>query len=79
MVRSTLLEALEHDRQGDWETAHTLAQQVETPDGYWLHAYLHRKEGDLGNAGYWYQRAGQPVPEDSLESEWKRLHEAFSG
>jgi hypothetical protein len=78
MANKTLLEALELDQKGEWERAHTLAQQVDNPDGYWLHAYLHRKEGDPGNAGYWYRRAGKPVAEDSLESEWERLHRAFS-
>lgn len=78
MANKTLLEALKLDEAGDWEKAHTLAQEEDTPDGYWLHAYLHRKEGDTGNAGYWYRRAGKPVPEDSLEFEWKRLFEAFS-
>jgi hypothetical protein len=78
MANKTLLEALELDQKGEWERAHTLAQQVDSPDGYCLHAYLHRKEGDPGNAGYWYRRAGKPVAEDSLESEWERLHRAFS-
>jgi hypothetical protein len=79
MANKILLDALNLDKQGDWERAHELAQQVETPDGYWLHAYLHRKEGDTGNAGYWYRRAGKAVAEDSLESEWERLRKAFSG
>jgi hypothetical protein len=78
MAEKTLLEALKLDKSGEWERAHELAQQVENADGYWLHAYLHRKEGDIGNAGYWYRRAGKPVAEDSLESEWERLHAAFS-
>jgi hypothetical protein len=46
---------------------------VENPRGAWVHAYLHRKEGDLGNAGYWYRRANQPIATDSLESEWDRI------
>ena len=79
MAQPTLLKALDLDKAGDWESAHDLAQQVEDSNGYWLHAYLHRKEGDLGNAGYWYRRAGQPMPDDSLEAEWERLHTAFSG
>lgn len=79
MAKKTLLDALKLDKAGNWEEAHTLAQQVETPDGYWLHAYLHRKEGDLGNAGYWYQRAGKPIAEDTLEAEWERLYKAFCG
>ncbi len=65
--------ALWHDAKGDWEQAHLLAQDVENPRGAWVHAYLHRKEGDLGNAGYWYRRANQPIATDALESEWDRI------
>jgi hypothetical protein len=65
--------ALWHDAKGDWEKTHLLAQDVENPRGAWVHAYLHRKEGDLGNAGYWYRRANQPIATDSLESEWDRI------
>jgi hypothetical protein len=68
-----LLLALWHDARGDWEKAHTLAQDVEDASGAWVHAYLHRKEGDLANAGYWYRRANQPIATDSLESEWDRI------
>jgi hypothetical protein len=70
---SPLLLALWHDVKGDWEKAHELAQEVDDGSGAWVHAYLHRKEGDLGNAGYWYRRAGQPIATDSLESEWDRI------
>jgi len=77
MAQETLIKALELDHAGDWEKAHELAQGIEDERGYWLHAYLHRKEGDDGNARYWYARAGKPFPEDSLDSEWKRLREAF--
>jgi hypothetical protein len=69
----TLLLALWHDARGDWEKAHTLAQEVDDPSGAWVHAYLHRKEGDLGNAGYWYRRANQPIATDSLDAEWTRI------
>ena len=72
-----LLRALWHDARGDWDEAHHLAQEIETREGAWVHAYLHRKEGDLGNAGYWYQQAGQPVASDSLESEWQRIARAL--
>jgi hypothetical protein len=68
-----LLLALWHDARGDWEKAHTLAQDIDDQSGAWVHAYLHRKEGDLGNAGYWYRRANQPVATDSLEAEWTRI------
>jgi hypothetical protein len=67
------LRALWHDGRGEWETAHTVAQDIDNPTGAWIHAYLHRKEGDLGNAAYWYGRANQPVASDSLDDEWQRI------
>jgi hypothetical protein len=71
--------ALWHDAAGDWDAAHRVAQDVDTPDGAWVHAYLHRKEGDAGNAAYWYRRAGQPVAHDDLQSEWARIATALLG
>ena len=68
-----LLRALWLDASGDWEGAHRVAQDVDTPLGAWVHAYLHRKEGDLGNAAYWYRRAGRSVSTDALAAEWDRL------
>ena len=78
-VVSTELQALWHDAHGDWDKAHTLAQQAGSPEGDWVHAYLHRKEGDIGNAGYWYARAGKtPVGTDvSLEEEWSAIASAL--
>jgi hypothetical protein len=72
---SLLVQALWHDARGDWERAHTCAQDVHDRDGSWVHAYLHRKEGDLGNAGYWYSRAGRkmPAPNVSLDTEWAEI------
>jgi hypothetical protein len=67
------LVALWHDARGDWERAHTVAQDIEGATGAWVHAYLHRKEGDLSNAAYWYERADQPVATDSLADEWGRI------
>lgn len=67
--------ALWHDAKGDWDQAHRLAQNIDDKYGSRVHAYLHRKEGDQGNAGYWYKRAGRPFCEDSLEAEWGRLVE----
>ena len=64
------LQALWHDARGDWEQAHNLAQESMTTQGDWVHAYLHRKEGDEGNAGYWYRRAGRSKPEAPLDAEW---------
>ena len=52
------LAALWHDGRGDWGAAHGVAQDINTPEGAWIHAYLHRKEGDLSNARYWYRQAG---------------------
>jgi hypothetical protein len=67
------LVALWHDAKGDWESAHNTAQAIEDATGAWVHAYLHRKEGDEGNAGYWYRRADKPVARDSLSAEWARI------
>ena len=67
------LTALWYDAHGDWEAAHRVAQDIEGPDGAWIHAYLHRKEGDAGNAAYWYRRAGKPAAVTSLESEWNEI------
>lgn len=58
------------DAKGDWKRAHESAQQDEGPDGSWLHAFLHRKEGDQDNAAYWYSRAGKPVSREPLDEEW---------
>ena len=72
-----LLKALWYDAKGDWESAHNVAQDIHTRDGSWIHAYLHRKEGDLGNASYWYSRANQPVSNKSLSEEWEDLAKAM--
>jgi hypothetical protein len=68
-----LLLALWHDARGEWDRAHGLAQDVDSQDAAWVHAYLHRKEGDVGNAAYWYRRAEQPVATDALPDEWERI------
>lgn len=67
------LVALWRDAKGEWEAAHAIAQDVPDPVGAWVHAYLHRKEGDQANAAYWYRRASQPVAKDSLDDEWARI------
>ncbi|HEV2397189.1 MAG TPA: hypothetical protein VGS27_09640 [Candidatus Sulfotelmatobacter sp.] len=67
---SLALAGLWWDAKGDWNRAHESAQQDEGAAGSWVHAYLHRKEGDQSNAAYWYGRAGKPVCGSSLESEW---------
>ena len=65
--------------KGQWDQAHKIVQDESTADTAWVHAYLHRVEGDLGNAGYWYRQAGQPVAKDSLEAEWERIVAALLG
>ena len=70
---SAPLRALWHDARGEWEAAHEVAQNIDDPTGAWIHAYLHRKEGDLGNAGYWYRRAHKPECRDPLDVEWKQI------
>ena len=74
---SPALVALWHDARGDWKRAHETAQDIDRPEGAWIHAYLHRKEGDLPNAGYWYRRAGKPVCTGSLDSEWASIAAAM--
>ena len=71
------LQALWWDAKGDWHQAHEVCQSAGTLDGDWVHAYLHRKEGDLGNASYWYNRARQPVFDGTLEDEWTALAQSF--
>jgi hypothetical protein len=67
---SPALIALWWDAKGEWARAHESAQEDEGEPGSWVHAYLHRKEGDQGNAAYWYRRAGKPVCRDPLDTEW---------
>jgi hypothetical protein len=67
------LQALWWEAKGDWDRAHTLAQADEGAAGDWVHAYLHRKEGDAGNAGYWYRRAGKPASGAPLAEEWSAI------
>ena len=67
------LKALWFDARGNWDGAHDAAQADEGGAGDWVHAYLHRKEGDAGNAAYWYRRARKPVCQASLEEEWAAI------
>ncbi|MBI2188902.1 MAG: hypothetical protein HYU37_17525 [Acidobacteria bacterium] len=71
------LKALWHERRGDWTRAHEIAQDIDNADGAWVHAYLHRREGDPSNAAYWYRRAGQPVARGSLDEEWRAMVSAL--
>jgi len=78
-TRKDIVKALELDRDGDWDGAHRIVQRIETRDANRVHAYLHREEGDLGNANYWYRRAGTRMPDESLKSEWQVLWDDMSG
>jgi hypothetical protein len=72
-----LLTALWWEAKGDWNQAHEIAQAEESVDAAWVHAYLHRKEGDTSNAAYWYNRARQPVCALSLDAEWEQIASAL--
>lgn len=65
--------ALWHDAQGEWDRAHAIVQDLDTPAAAWVHAYLHRREGDDANARYWYTRAGKPPCRLSLDAEWDEI------
>jgi len=67
------LRALWLGRSGDWEASHELINDISTPLGSWIHAWLHRVEGDLPNADYWYRLADRPSSEVDLEEEWREL------
>jgi hypothetical protein len=67
------LQALWWQAKGDWQRAHEVAQQDESTDGAWVHAYLHRVEGDLSNAAGWYGRAGRPAATGTLDAEWEAI------
>ena len=71
------LEALWWAAKGDWNRAHELVQDDPSREAAWVHAYLHRVEGDLGNAGYWYRKAGRTVASEPLEAEWEAIAAAL--
>ena len=74
---SLALQALWHDYQGDWHSSHKLIDRESDKDCAWVHAYLHRKEGDLWNARYWYRRSGRPESKLSLTEERQQITEAL--
>jgi len=74
---SNYLQSLWYDATGDWEKAHTIIQDINDKMAAWIHGYLHRKEGDIGNADYWYSRAGKTRPNLSLEQEWEDIATAL--
>jgi hypothetical protein len=69
------LQALWHEARGEWREAHEIVQNDTGTPAAWVHAYLHRREGDLANAGYWYRRARRPMPSASVEldDEWRSI------
>lgn len=71
------IEALWWDWKGDWKRAHHLVDELETPEGMAVHAYLHRKEGAQSNADYWYAKAGRGYYRDRLADEWNALVEGL--
>ncbi|MFN0087864.1 MAG: hypothetical protein ACKVX9_20900 [Blastocatellia bacterium] len=77
---SACLTALWHEARGDWNRAHEIVQEIESAQAAWVHAYLHRKEGDESNARYWYRTAEKPFPQErSLDQEWRDIAEALCG
>jgi len=74
---SAALQALWWGRKGDWDKAHKLVMADSSREAAWVHAYLHRVEGDLPNAGYWYRQAGQASADNTLEAEWSAITEAL--
>ncbi|MCC9136460.1 hypothetical protein ACFSKU_06375 [Pontibacter silvestris] len=70
---SVYLKALWHDAKADWNKAHELIQDIPDKNAAWIHAYLHRKEGDTWNADYWYNRASKKRPAISLDDEWEQI------
>ncbi len=70
---SATLVSLWWDKKGDWDRAHAIAQEIPTVEGSAVHAYLHREEGVLWNADYWYARAGRKRPDIPLAEEWRQL------
>lgn len=70
---SGYLKSLWYDAMGDWQGAHNIIQNIDDTTAAWIHAYLHRKEGDTGNADFWYQRAGRKRPNMELQEEWEDI------
>jgi len=74
---SVYITALWYDAKGNWQKAHELIQDISGKDAAWIHAYLHRKEGDAGNAGYWYSKAGKKPAACTLQEEWEQIAAAL--
>ena len=71
------LAALWWAAKGDWDAAHKIVQDESDKNSAWVHAYLHRLEGDLGNAGYWYRKAQRPVSTEPPSAEWAAIAETL--
>ena len=74
---SQLLEALWWEKNGNWTKAHKITQEIHTKDAALVHAYLHRREGDLSNANYWYRTAGESAFNGTMDEEWESLVDNF--
>ena len=74
---SLYLLSLWYDARSDWEKSHNIIQDINDATASWIHAYLHRKEGDIGNADYWYHRAGKKRPSIPLPEEWDVIVKAL--
>ena len=66
-------------KQGDWDQAHTIVMNEDGRDAAWVHAYLHRVEGDAGNAAYWYRQAKKPAASGAVDAEWQAIAMALLG
>ncbi len=75
---SVYLKSLWYDAKGNWHESHDLISDVEDKTAAWIHAYLHRKEGDTGNADYWYRRAGKKRPGVLFEDEWQQIADSLT-
>ncbi len=74
---SVYLQSLWYDAKSNWKKAHELIQDVPDKNASWIHGYLHRKEGDIWNADYWYNKADKKRPDVSLQEEWEQIVKAF--
>ena len=74
---SPYLKALWYEKRGDWKQAHEIVQDIDDSTAAWLHAYIHRREGDQANAAYWYGQAGRPISDLTLDDEWREIVEAL--
>lgn len=74
MNKDIYIKALDLEKEGNWDMAHRLIQSYYSREACWIHAYLHRVEGDPGNAGYWYSRADKYMPTYDLAKEWEEIY-----